>query len=165
MSNFSNFEVILVKLEFNFKLDATQAQARLWWVLTIDIIWYHNFEFTNFEGRLRSRSRVILTSNLKINSTFSKFINRQGRVRVTILVVTTVASENSESGLKTKFKVNNLQTVTILPFKFEVHDGLKKKYILVWSLSLAWRSSGNELSNASWQANSIKVHYLQNIGA
>ena len=122
---------------------------------------YHNFEFTK-----AASDPSHLTSNLKLNSTFSKFINRQVRVRVTILVTTvTVAFENS--GLKTKFNVNNLQTVTILPFTFrvEVHYGLNKKYILVWSLSLALRSSGNELSNASWQANSIKVHYLQNIGA
>ena len=88
----------LVNFKFNFKLDhATQAQA------------------SPISGLLQNR-------DLKLNSTFSKFINRQGSGRVTILV-TTLASENRASGLKTKFKVNKLQTVTILPFKFtfEVH--------------------------------------------
>ena len=83
----------LVNFKFNFKLDhATQAQA------------------SPISGLLQNR-------DLKLNSTFSKFINRQGSGRVTILV-TTLASENRASGLKTKFKVNKLQTVTILPFKF-----------------------------------------------
>ena len=85
----------LVNFKFNFKLDhATQAQA------------------SPISGLLQNR-------DLKLNSTFSKFINRQGSGQVTILV-TTLASKNRASGfkLKTKFKVNKLQTVTILPFKF-----------------------------------------------
>jgi hypothetical protein len=85
----------LVNFKFNFKLDhATQAPSQA----------------SPISGLLQNR-------DLKLNSTFSKFINRQGSGRVTILV-TTLASENRASGLKTKFKVNKLQTVTILPFKF-----------------------------------------------